>query len=158
MNKILIIGQAPPAQEQKVPYDTTMLYDILAWVGITKEQAQEIFTFDAVYDKFPGFNAIGGHLKPSYAQFLGYLVRSLQDKIVRHQHIMILGRIAYDYLYETPVVKDLLARRNVVTLLHPSYRNRARIMSNQYLTTKELKDFFSLRENWEQLQKARNFS
>ena len=40
-NKILIIGQAPPAVKQTVPYDTTMLYEMFAWVDISKEQAKE---------------------------------------------------------------------------------------------------------------------
>lgn len=54
-NKILIIGQAPPAVNQRVPYDTTLLYDIFEWVGIDKEQAQNMFDFDAVYNKFSWF-------------------------------------------------------------------------------------------------------
>lgn len=41
MKKILIIGQAPPLQKQDVPYDTTMLYEWLSEIGISKEKAQK---------------------------------------------------------------------------------------------------------------------
>ena len=34
--KILIIGQAPAAVKQEVPYDTTYLYTMLEWIGISK--------------------------------------------------------------------------------------------------------------------------
>jgi len=51
--KTLIIGQAPANQKQTYPYDTTQLYDWLNEIGISKEEAQNLFTFDAVYDKFP---------------------------------------------------------------------------------------------------------
>lgn len=50
--KIIIIGQAPPAVKQIVPYDTTLLYDMFSWVNISKEQAQELFEFEAMVDFF----------------------------------------------------------------------------------------------------------
>ena len=77
----LIIGQALPAVKQEYPYDTTMLYDWLNEVGISKEEAQNIFEFDAVYDKFPVFDSKGGHLKPTKDQMEEYYERSLRDKI-----------------------------------------------------------------------------
>lgn len=47
--KILIIGQSLPAVAQTVPYDTTLLFDWLEEAGISKEQAINMFEFEAVY-------------------------------------------------------------------------------------------------------------
>lgn len=121
INKTLIIGQAPPMQKQGVPYDTTMLYDWLAEVGITKEAAQDIFIFDAVYDKFPGFDAAGGHLKPTREQMDEYWKRSLELKVQLSKNIILLGNVARDYFYSKP--KKYSCNTQVFELIHPSKRN-----------------------------------
>lgn len=136
MSKILVIGQAPPAVNQRVPYDTTMLYEILSWVDITKEEAQNIFEFDAVYNKFPGFNSKGGHLPPSQYQMFSYWVDSLHDKITKYEKIIVLGNVAKDF------IKNKLPQdKNVLFLVHPSKRNYTRIMENKDKITSQLKDF-----------------
>ena len=82
MKKILIIGQAPPAVKQDVPYDTTLLYVMLSWVGISKEKAQEIFDFEAMTDTFPGHSSTrNGHAVPSYFVMEVYYNNILEEKI-----------------------------------------------------------------------------
>lgn len=115
--RILIIGQAPPAVQQGVPYDTTMLYDWFNEVGISKEEAQNIFLFDAVYDRFPGFDIKGGHLKPSKIQMEEYYERSLRDKIENCKSILVLGNCAKEFLKTKDIDKP------IEYTIHPSKRN-----------------------------------
>lgn len=115
--RILIIGQAPPAVKQGVPYDTTMLYDWLNELDISKEQAQELFDFDAVYDKFPGFDSKGGHLKPSNEQMEDYYARSLEDKINASKAVIVLGACARNFLNKKVIDKPC------TYTIHPSKRN-----------------------------------
>lgn len=115
--KILIIGQAPPFVEQKFPYDTTMLYDWFQEIGISKEESQKIFSFDAVYDKFPGFYKNGGHKKPSYDQFLEYWNSALKQKTEECKSIVVLGNVAKEYLLLMNIQKP------TIFLIHPSKRN-----------------------------------
>lgn len=61
--KILIIGQAPPAKEQKKPYDSTLLYNIFGLAGISDEDAKGIFEFNAISNTFRG-SKNGNHLRP----------------------------------------------------------------------------------------------
>lgn len=116
--KILLVGQAPAAVKQGVPYDTTQLYDWLQEVGVSKEQAQDIFIFDAVYDSFPGFDVNGGHLKPSKEQMDEYWDRSLFEKIKSVKTVILLGNVSRDYVLSKGV-KDV----NYYFLPHPSKRN-----------------------------------
>lgn len=115
--KILIIGQAPPFVEQKLPYDTTMLYDWFKEIGINKEQSQELFSFDAVYDQFPGFDKNGGHNKPSNLQMDDYWNRSLKSKIESSKSIIVLGNVAKEFLLNKSINKKC------IYLIHPSKRN-----------------------------------
>jgi uracil-DNA glycosylase len=117
--KILIIGQAPPFVKQGLPYDTTMLYDWLKEIGINKNEAQQLFIFDAVYDKFPGFDEKGGHKKPSLKQMEEYWERSLKEKVQNTEKIWILGNVAYDFLIP---LKEVYQKR-VIKTIHPSKRN-----------------------------------
>lgn len=126
MSKILIIGQAPPAVTQKYPYDTTMLYDWLKECNITVDEAQEIFEFDAVYNKFPGFEK-GGHAVPTVEQMNEYWPE-LSKKIEKHSKLWILGNTARDYL----ITKEEIATKIVLFSMHPSKRNLDR-----YLKTKD---------------------
>lgn len=116
--KILIIGQAPPVQKQTLPYDTTMLYNWFHLIGVSKEQAVELFEFDAVYDKFPGFDANKGHLKPTTAQMEEYWERALKKKVDKAPSILVLGSHARDFLK----TKNIQGKYIVYTI-HPSTRN-----------------------------------
>lgn len=136
--KILIIGQAPPFVEQSVPYDTTMLYDWLSEIGISKEEAQQLFVFDAVFDKFPGFDNKGGHKKPSYEQFKEYWERSLKDKVSECMSIIVLGNVAKEYINSLNLNKDMLF------LIHPSKRNFSLYMKNKETILSELKSITKL--------------
>ena len=113
----LIIGQALPAVKQEYPYDTTMLYDWLNEVGISKEEAQNIFEFDAVYDKFPGFDSKRGHLKPTKDQMEEYYERGLKNKIENCKSILVLGNCAKEFLLTKEIDKP------IEFTIHPSKRN-----------------------------------
>ena len=115
--RILTIGQALPAVKQEYPYDTTMLYDWLNEVGISKEEAQNIFEFDAVYDKFPGFDSKGGHLKPTKDQMEEYYERGLKNKIENCKSILVLGNCAKEFLLTKEIGKP------IEFTIHPSKRN-----------------------------------
>ena len=117
--KVLIIGQAPPNVSQKYPYDTTQLYDWLSEIGVSKERAQEIFEFDAVYDRFPGFDSNGGHLKPTKEQMDEYWERGLKNKARNSKTIILLGNVARDYFNLKNTPTDV----KVYNLIHPSKRN-----------------------------------
>lgn len=131
--KILIIGQAPPLQKQKVPYDTTMLYEWLEECNISKEQAQKIFIFDAVYNKFPGFEN-GKHKKPSLEEMDSYFPQ-LKDKIESVNKVWILGNVAFDYL------SGKLSNKKVLYTMHPSRLNFNRYKNNKEKLVKLIKNF-----------------
>jgi uracil-DNA glycosylase len=139
MRKILIIGQAPPAVKQTLPYDTTMLYDILSWVGIDKDRAQEMFQFDALVDKFPGFDSRGGHLKPSKDQICEYYSRSLRISIDMADKIILLGAPARGFL--RPDLINYGIRGKYLYLPHPSRRNYNLIMGKKEEITTLLRSF-----------------
>jgi uracil-DNA glycosylase len=119
MNKILIVGQAPPAQKQDIPYSTTMLYDWLKEVGIDKDTALELFDFEAVYDKFPGYDTKGSHKVPSRQQMEDYWDRVLKEKIVNCDKIWIVGNVAFEFL----ISKEETNGKEVIKTIHPSKRN-----------------------------------
>jgi len=116
--KILIVGQAPANQKQQYPYDTTQLYNWLAEVGVSKDKAQQLFIFDAVYDKFPGFDSKGGHLKPTREQMDEYWERSLKTKVDLVDKILLLGNVSKVY-FAGKEIKN----KEIYTLIHPSTRN-----------------------------------
>lgn len=140
MKKILIIGQAPSSVQQEVPYDTTMLYEILSWAGISKGQAREMFIFDACYDKFPGFTEKHNHKPPTADQFKEYLDRGLRERILNSDKILLLGKVAFNFLTKE---RELLERAfpRMLSLPHPSYRNAFRIRADQERITRMLKKF-----------------
>lgn len=138
-NKILIIGQAPPAVKQTYPYDTTLLYDILEWVGINKKEAQGLFEFDALVDKFPGYSFGGGHLKPGLTDIKEYYNRSLKDKIDRAGKIILLGNEARNFI--KPNAIEYGRHGKYLFLPHPSKRNYDLIMKNRLYFTMLLKTF-----------------
>lgn len=130
--KILIIGQAPPAVGQSLPYDTTMLYDWFLEVGVSKEKAQGLFDFDAVYDKFPGFDSKGGHLKPTKEQMEDYWNRELKNKIENCKTILVLGNCAKEFIKEKNI------KKRTVYLIHPSKRNYSLYNKNKESIIKSL--------------------
>lgn len=140
MKKILIIGQAPPSHSQSVPYDSTMLYEMLSWAGISKEQAQEIFEFDAVIGHFPGFKD-GGHKLPTYQQYREYLKQGLRSKIEAADKVWLLGAIAEKFVYDMDGSEHGLAFKTTLITLHPSYRNKDRIMRLKANLTEWIKEF-----------------
>lgn len=132
--KILIIGQAPPAMSQLLPYDTTMLYDWFLEVGVSKEKAQGLFDFDAVYDKFPGFDSKGGHLKPTKEQMEDYWNRELKNKVENCKAILVLGNCAKEFIKEKNI------KKRTVYLIHPSKRNYSLYNKNKENIIKSLWD------------------
>lgn len=141
MNKILIIGQALPAVEQTYPYDTTLLYEMLSWVGISKEAAQDIFIFDAVYNGFPGFDSKGGHLKPSLKQMQDYWKDSLKLKVEISKRIWLLGNVAKNFFYAQSFKQRL--GTVIIETPHPSKRNYSLIMNNKEQITNLLNKIIS---------------
>ena len=139
--KILIIGQAPPAVEQSVPYDTTMLYQIFqdANIDITKENALERCTFAAVYDKFPGRDENGGHKAPTKKQMQDAWFRYLKAEVESHDKVLVFGKVAEDF------IKSILWRLNKFHFFpHPSYRNHSlwkkdypKLLEKMYLALSE---------------------
>lgn len=144
MNKILIIGQAPPAVKQEFPYDTTLLYEILSWVGISKEQAQTMFEFEAMSDKFPGFSAKkgAGHLKPSGKDMINHWNTTLQAKVQDAEKIIVLGAVAKETLQDYGL-NALVVPEQVLFMMHPSTRNTAAIKKNKASIIKQLTDFLN---------------
>jgi uracil-DNA glycosylase len=124
-NKILIIGQAPPANKQLIPYDSTMLYEWLEMIGVSKNDALDIFYFDAVYDKFPGYNSNGGHLKPTEKQMDDYWDRELRLRVNDCKAILVLGACARDYLKSKNIDKP------ISFTIHPSKRNYSLYLKNK---------------------------
>ena len=137
MEKILIIGQAPPMQTQTVPYDTTLLYEMLGWVGISKEDAQNLFDFEAVSNEFPGLNKNGGHKPPSLRSMYEHWDKTLYAKWAKSNRIIILGEVARNFIFKfgKPLTR---LDQNVVCLIHPSKRNYSKIMSSKESIKKSL--------------------
>ena len=138
MNDYLIIGQAPPAVKQQVPYDTTMLYDMISWCGITKEQAQCMFEFEAMTDEFPGFGD-SGHKVPSKVRMRQHYDNCLYFKAQHVKGVIVLGNVAKDALTEFGFHHD-----NVCYIIHPSKRNYARIMKQKEHIIQAIKSVLSI--------------
>lgn len=119
--KILIIGQALPAVKQDLPYDTTMLYDWLSECGISKQDAQKIFDFDAVFGSFTGFDANGGHLKPTHEQMDSHWDAVLETKVQLADKIWVLGNVPRDYIATKE--KTWSCNSEWLYTIHPSKRN-----------------------------------
>lgn len=139
-DKILIIGQAPPAVKQSIPYDTTMLYEMLSWVNISVDDAQNMFDFDAVYDKFPGYDA-KGHVAPSQDQMEEYWSSSLKDKFYQADKVIILGKVAERFIGSKILFKP--KNKKILNLIHPSRTNYFRIKQNQDIITGQLNRFIN---------------
>jgi len=130
MKKILIIGQAPPLKEQKIPYDSTLLYTILEWVGISKEQAQDTFEFEAVSNEFPGLNKNNGHKLPSVGDMCIHWHTTLHKKFAEADKVLILGEVARKFIFARMRPRTTLTQRTYC-MDHPSRRNYSRIMASK---------------------------
>lgn len=139
MKKILIIGQAPPAVKQIIPYDTTLLYVMLEWINISKNEAQNLFEFDALVDRFPGFDPNGGHLKPKIEDVAKYYESSLKHKIDAAEKIILLGAAARDFI--KPDLLNYGIKDKYLYLPHPSKRNYNLIMDKRVCITDLLREF-----------------
>lgn len=141
MKKILIIGQAPAAVKQTVPYDTTMLYDWLKECGISKEAAQELFDFEAISNVFPGFNPKGGgHNKPSVKDMDNHWP-VLEQKLQDADRVILLGSVAAEYYDSKP--RTWSCNLQELYLMHPSKRNAGRYQENKHLIISQIKTFLS---------------
>lgn len=121
MSKILIIGQALPQVPQQYPYDTTMLYNWLSEIGIAKEQAQDMFEFEAVFNEFTGIDKNGGHLKPSREQMISHWDNTLETKVILADKVWVLGNVAKDFIDKRP--KTWSCNTEWLYTMHPSTRN-----------------------------------
>lgn len=137
----MVIGQAPPLQKQEVPYDTTMLYEWFEDCGISKEEAQKRFEFDAVYNQFPGKDG-SGHKKPTTEQMDSYW-STLETKIQGVDKVIVLGNVAKDYIESKP--RTWSCNLEMLFLMHPSRMNYNRYKSNPDKILKPLKQFLNER-------------
>ena len=119
MNKILIIGQAPPIKKQAIPYDSTMLYDWFSEVGITVDEAQKVFDFEAMTDKIPQVGA-NGHIPPSEVEMAEYFQRVLKEKVSKADKVILLGASPRNFFN---VKKFFTEEGKMLSLIHPSKRN-----------------------------------
>lgn len=140
MKKILILGQAPPAREQKLPYDTTMLYIWLKEIGISKDDAQQLFDFDAVYDKFPGY-LNGNHAVPTDIQMNDYWNRSLEKRFFEYDKVLILGNVAWDFINSK--LKYTVDKPLIFKTMHPSRMNYKRYIQRKKEVLATLKNLIS---------------
>jgi uracil-DNA glycosylase len=139
--KILIIGQAPPAVKQALPYDTTLLYDMLGWVGIDKATAQTMFEFEAMVDTFTG-HGTNGHLLPTDADMREHYLIVLKDKIEKADKILVLGKVAENALISFGAF-NFATNKKVLYMIHPSKRNYNKIMNTKDEIIKSLNHFFN---------------
>ncbi|AGO47541.1 uracil-DNA glycosylase [Cellulophaga phage phi4:1] len=138
--KILIIGQAPPIQKQDIPYDTTMLYDWLSEVGISKDKAQDMFEFEAMTDKIPEVTEFG-HKPPSDLEMKDYWKRVLCDKVDQSEKIILLGACPRNFFKKDKFFERYDNKRfKVLSLIHPSKRNYKMYNDNKEKLVSLLKD------------------
>jgi uracil-DNA glycosylase len=137
MNKIVIIGQALPAKEQTLPYDSTMLYDWLAECGVCKQQAQEMFIFTSIGGELRGVKN-GSHLLPLKQQKDTQYTDVVLPLILENKKCILLGNVAQEY-----VLDRKLKGIQYLSLLHPSKRNYHRYTQNKIQILKELSDFIN---------------
>lgn len=141
--KILIIGQAPPLQKQEIPYDTTMLYEWLAEVGVDKISAQSMFDFEAMTDKLPEVTK-AGHKPPSNEEMEDYMKRVLRDKINNSEKVILLGACPRNFFGKKEFFKRYDNDKfKVLTLIHPSKRNSKMYKDNKEKLVSLLKDFIN---------------
>lgn len=138
--KILIIGQALPAKEQTQPYDSTLLYDWLAECGVSKDEAIQMFDFEAVYGyEFTGHNKQGGHKPPTQKQMRKYWIDVLQTKMECADKVWILGSVAKKFIDKQP--RTWSCNLEVLETIHPSRRNIFAFRNDKENILNSIKDF-----------------
>ena len=140
MSKILIIGQAPGIRNQKVPYDTTLLYEMLSWVGVTKEQAQTMFEFEAMSAEFPG-KVKSSHKTPTQEEMHLHWGNVLEPKVILADKVWLLGKVASKYFHSLP--KTWSCNLEIIETFHPSRRNYSKIMKQKEAITTLLSEFLN---------------
>lgn len=141
IEKVLVIGQAPPLVKQEYPYDTTQLYDWLLEVGISKDKAQDFFEFEAMTDKLPKTDS-NGHKPPGQKEQRDYYNRVLKEKIEKSKKIILLGRTSMKFFKKDEFFKRYDNKGyKVLTLIHPSKRNITLYRNNKEKIINLLKDF-----------------
>lgn len=140
-HRILVIGQAPAKREQKVPYDTTLLYSMLEWVGISKEQAQDMFEFEALSNEFPGLSKPGHHAKPAKENIEKHWKQELEIKVQLADKVWLLGEFVKKTFYNFP--KTWSCNLQIMETYHPSRRNYSKIMAQKETLTEQIKNFIN---------------
>jgi len=122
--KILIIWQAPALKKQVFPYDTTMLYDWLNEIWVSKEKAISICEFEAMTNKKPKISKSGWHLAPWKKEMTNYYELVLKEKIKKADIILLLWKCPIKFFwFEEFFLKENKAWKKFFTLIHPSKRN-----------------------------------
>lgn len=144
MKKILVIAQAPPSPTviQKYPMDTTMWPEWLKECNITLEQAQEMFEFEAMTDKFPGHGK-SGHKVPGIEEMQTYYTQVLLRKIREFDRVILLGNVPKDFFNTYHTVLNDKPKTAILCLIHPSRRNYDRYMQNKEQIINSLKEFIN---------------
>jgi uracil-DNA glycosylase len=142
MKKILLIGQAPPAQKQAVPYDTTMLYEWLQEIDISKDQAQSLFEFEAMAKEFPGYNDKGGHKLPTPKGMIIHYDDYLRFRIEEADKIILLGAVPKKFFIDNRLFA-VWSDKKTLCLMHPSTRNRGVYKQTKSTLLAALKSFIN---------------
>jgi uracil-DNA glycosylase len=142
--RVLFIGQAPPLQEQVLPYDTTQLWNWFKDIGLMEFQVLQMSTFDAMTDQPPELNKAGGHKAPKKAEMTRYHQVKLKGLIEEHTDIILLGKCPMKFfgIEEFYVSKDV-GGRTWHTLIHPSSRNIKRYRDDKDQIQAVLKRVFN---------------
>lgn len=138
-NKILIIGQALPIKPQDIPYDSTQLYKWLDAVGVSQQQAAELFEFDAMSAEFPGKTKAGGHKAPSTKAMKAHYMAVLHDKIMACSKIILLGNCPKGFFNKFGGLQG----KPVLHLIHPSKRNVHLFNQSKETILSDLKNFIA---------------
>lgn len=121
MNKILVIGQAPPAKQQQVPYDTTLFYDWLAEAGISKEDAGRSMVFISVAPTFTGRNKTNSGHKIPLKKVMDCHWPMVEELLQCADRVIVLGAVAKKLYQSKPRTWSCNMREAFI--LHPSRRN-----------------------------------
>lgn len=114
---------------------------MLEWVGISKEQAQGLFEFEAVSNVFPGSVKNRGHLRPTEEEMTKHWQTTLCRKVEEASGIWIMGRVASKFFYgQFKSSPPSYFGHNVIETIHPSRRNYSKIMAQKELITSLIKN------------------
>jgi len=117
------------------------MYEWLNEIGIDEKQAQDMFEWEALYDKFPGYNWKGDHNVPSKRQCDEYWEKALKDKVKNADKVWLLGKAAHDYFFSKN--EQWSDKMEVLATIHPSTRNRALYRKDKERFLEYLKNFIN---------------